>query len=549
MDGLMMDRPLMIASLIEHAARYHGDAQVWTRTVEGPIVRSGYAEEAARARRLAKALRRWGVAKGDRIATLAWNTARHLELYYAISGVGAVCHTINPRLFPEQIAYIVNHARDRVLFVDLNLVPLVEALAPHLPGLEAVVVMTDEGHMPATTLPNALCYETLLAAEDDVFAWPEFDERTASSLCYTSGTTGNPKGALYTHRSTVLHTLMVAAADVLGFTSEDVVCPIVPMFHVNAWGIPYLAPMCGATLVMPGPALDGASLCDLFEAAGVTCAVGVPTVWLGLLRRLDEMGRAPQTLKRLVIGGSAPPRAMIETLEDKWGIEVVQGWGMTEMSPVGTFGRLKGKHRDLDGPARIDIKAKQGRVIYGTEARIVGPDGRDAPLDGVAQGDLMVRGHAVISAYYEDDAATDAAFADGWFRTGDVGTLDADGFLRITDRTKDVIKSGGEWISSIDVENAAMGHPEVAEAAVIGLPHPKWSERPLLIVVPKTGTSPSREDILAYLSTRMARWWLPDDVAFREALPHTATGKLLKTKLREDFSGYVLPEVVREARS
>ena len=548
MDGLMMDRPLMIASLIEHASRYHGDSEIWTRTVEGPITRVGYAEAAARARRMAGALGRLGIAKGDRVATLAWNTARHLELYYAISGIGAVCHTINPRLFREQIVFIVNHARDRVLFVDLNLVPLVEALAPQLPGLEAVVVMTDEAHMPETALPNALCYETLLAAEDGAFAWPEFDERTASSLCYTSGTTGNPKGALYTHRSTVLHTLMIAAADVLGFTSDDVVCPIVPMFHVNAWGIPYAAPLCGATLAMPGAALDGANLCELFEAAGVTCAVGVPTVWLGLLKHLEQVGRKPETLRRLVIGGSAPPRAMIEAFEDKWGIETIQGWGMTEMSPVGTFGRLKRKHRDLAGPARIDLKAKQGRVIYGTEARVVGPDGQDAPLDGVAQGDLLVRGHAVISGYYADEAATAAAFdGDGWFRTGDVGTLDADGYLRITDRTKDVIKSGGEWISSIDVENAAMGHPDVAEAAVIGLPHPKWSERPLLVVVPKAGTSPTKTAILDYLSTRMARWWLPDDVVFRAELPHTATGKLLKTKLREEFSGHILPEVVRTA--
>ena len=546
MDGLMMDRPLMIAGLIEHAARYHGDSEIWTRSVEGPITRASYAEAASRARRMAKALMRLGIEPGDRVATLAWNTGRHLELYYAISGIGAVCHTINPRLFAEQIVYIANHARDRVLFVDLDLVPLVEALAPRVPGLEAVVVMTDEAHRPATALPGVLCYETLVAAEADDLAWPEFDERTASSLCYTSGTTGNPKGALYSHRSTVLHTLMIAAADVLGLTSETVVCPIVPMFHVNAWGIPYAAPLCGATLAMPGPALDGASLCALFEAAGVTCAVGVPTVWLGLLKRLEETGRRPETLERLVVGGSAPPRAMIEAFEDKWGIEVVQGWGMTEMSPVGTFGRLKGKHRDLPAEARMALKAKQGRVIYGTEARIVGPDGRDAPLDGRTQGDLLVRGHAVVSGYYEDEAATRAAFdADGWFRTGDVGTLDADGYLRITDRTKDVIKSGGEWISSIDVENAAMGHPDVAEAAVIGLPHPKWSERPLLVVVPKAGTSPTREAILAYLATRMARWWLPDDVVFRAELPHTATGKLLKTRLRAEFAGYVLPEVVR----
>jgi 3-(methylthio)propionyl---CoA ligase len=541
LPGLMMERPLLVSGILEHAARYHADGAILTRTVEGPYAQITYGALARRAKRVANALRALGVKAGDRIGTLAWNTARHLELYYGISGIGAVCHTINPRLFRDQIAYIVRHAQDRVLFVDLTFVPLVEALGDALADVAHVVVMTDEAHMPAG-LAGALCYESLVAQASDALDWPEFDERAASSLCYTSGTTGNPKGALYSHRSTVLHALMVNAADAIGLTADDVVCPIVPMFHVNAWGQPYTAPMCGAGLAMPGAALDGASLCDLFARAGVTVAVGVPTVWLGLLAHLAETGTRPQALRTLLIGGSAPPRAMIEAFEERWGITVMHGWGMTEMSPVGTIGRLKAKHAGLSPPERIDLKTKQGRVLYGVEVKVADADGRALPNDGATQGELAVRGNTVIGAYYADEAATRAGFdADGWFRTGDVCTLDPDGYLTITDRAKDVIKSGGEWISSIDLENAAMGHPDVAEAAVIGIAHPKWDERPLLVVVPRPGVRPDAAAIIDYLRPRVAKWWLPDAVEFRESLPHTATGKLLKTQLREDFRDYRLP--------
>src|SRR4051794_27664269 len=542
MDGLMMDRPLLVSSLIEHAATYHGDTDIVSRTVEGPIHRTTYAQAERRAKRVANALTRLGIRPGARVAPLAWNGYRHFELYFGISGVGAVCHTINPRLFHEQIEYIVNHAADRLLFLDLTFVPLVEKLAERFKPIEHYIIMTDEAHMPATSLPSVLCYETLIGPQSDELTWPEFDERTACSLCYTSGTTGNPKGALYSHRSTILHTYAITSKDAVGFTSGEAICPIVPMFHVNAWGVPYAAAMCGAKLVFPGPALDGESLCALFEAEGVTTTLGVPTVWLGMLKTMAEKGRKPPTLKRLMVGGSAAPRAMIETFEKTYGITVMHGWGMTEMSPVGTIGTLKGKHGSLSIDEQIAIKAMQGRPLYGVEMKIVDGEGRRLPHDGVAVGELLVRGPWVISAYYNDETASKAAFdAEGWFRTGDVCAIDPDGFLRITDRSKDVIKSGGEWISSIDIENAAMGHPDVAEAAVIGLPHPKWAERPLLIVVPKPEAQPSKEALLGYLSGRMPKWMVPDDVVFADELPHTATGKLLKTKLRETYRDHRLP--------
>ena len=541
MDGLMMDRPLLVSSLIAHAGRYHGDTEIVSRTVEGSIHRTTYAETERRAKRLANALTRLGIKPGDRIATLAWNGYRHFELYFGISGIGAVCHTINPRLFHEQIEYIANHAGDRLLFVDLTFVPLVEKLAERLKPIRHYVIMTDEAHMPATSLPNALCYETLIAAESDKLVWPEFDERSACSMCYTSGTTGNPKAALYSNRSTILHTWAVCSADAIGFSSTDTICPIVPMFHANAWGVPYSATMVGAKLVFPGAALDGPSLCELFESEGVTLALGVPTVWLGLLKEMETRGKPPK-LARLLVGGSAAPRAMIETFEKKYGITVMHGWGMTEMSPVGTLSTMKGKHRELPLDDRIAIKATQGRPMYGVEMKIVDPEGRRLPHDGVAAGELLVRGPWIVSGYFNDEKATKAAIdEEGWFRTGDVCAIDPDGYLRLTDRAKDVIKSGGEWISSIDVENAAMGHPDVAEAAVIGLPHPKWSERPLLIVVPKEGRSPTKEALIEFLSGRMAKWMLPDDVVFTDELPHTATGKLLKTKLRETYRAHRLP--------
>lgn len=542
MLGLMMDRPLLISSLIEHAGRYHADAEIVSRTVEGPIHRTTYAEAERRSKQVANALRRLGIEAGDRVATLAWNGYRHFELYFGISGLGAVCHTINPRLFHDQIEYIVNHAEDRVLFLDLTFVPLVEKLASKLGVVRHFVIMTDEAHMPQTSIPNVLCYETLIGAESAEFAWPQFDERTACSLCYTSGTTGNPKGALYSHRSTLLHTYAVVSADAIGFSSSDTICPIVPMFHVNAWGVPYAAAMTGAKLVFPGPALDGPSLWDLFEEERVSLTLGVPTVWLGLLKRMAEQGRKPQAMARLLVGGSAAPLAMIEAFEKQYGVSVMHGWGMTEMSPVGTISTLKGKHRDLPLDAQIDLKSRQGRPLFGVELKIVDADGRRMPHDGEAVGELLVRGPWIIGAYFNDPDASKGAFDDeGWFRTGDVCAIDPDGYLRITDRAKDVIKSGGEWISSIDVENAAMGHPEVAEAAVIGLPHPKWDERPLLIVVPKPGTQPTREAVLSFLSARMAKWMLPDDVVFTNELPHTATGKLLKTKLRETYQDHQLP--------
>jgi len=542
MLGRMMDRPLLISSLIEHAAANHGDTEIVSRSVEGPIHRTTYAEANRRAKKLAKALGKLGVAFGDRVATLAWNGFRHFELYYAISGIGAVCHTINPRLFADQLVYIFNHADDRVLFVDLTFLPLIEKLAPQLPKLKHVVAMTDRAHMPATTaLTNLLCYEELVAAEDDALVWPDFDERTASSLCYTSGTTGNPKGSLYTHRSTVLHAMMGCNADVLAFSSRDAICPIVPMFHVNAWGVPYAGTLAGSKLVFPGPALDGASLAKLFNEEGVTVTLGVPTIWAGLLKHMSDTGSRFATLKRLLVGGSAAPPSMIEAF-GRHGVDALHGWGMTEMSPLGTVCTLKGKHLALPEEKKAEIRVKQGRVLYGVEMKIVDAEGRRLPHDGVAMGELLVRGPWIISGYFEDEAASAAAFDDeGWFRTGDVCTLDADGYVQITDRRKDVIKSGGEWISSIDVENLAVGHPEVQEAAVIGLPHAKWGERPLLIAVAKEGAAPTKEALLDYLSDKLAKWMMPDDVVFVKELPHTATGKLLKTKLRDDFKGHRLP--------
>jgi fatty-acyl-CoA synthase len=540
---MMMDRPLLISSLIEYAARYHRGSEIVTRTVEGGIHRYGWADCEARAKRLAAALRRLGIGMGDRVGTIAWNTYRHVELYFGISGIGAVCHTINPRLFPEQIRYIVNHAEDKLLFVDATFVPLVEKLAPAFAPVRHIVVMTDRAHMPKTSLPNVLCYEELIEGESADLVWPEFDERTAGSLCYTSGTTGNPKGSLYSNRSTVLHSFHCCMADFAAHNSAERICPVVPMFHANAWGIPYSAAMCGMGLVLPGPALDGASLYELFEKERVTLSAGVPTIWLGLLKHVEENGLRFNHLKRTLIGGSAVPLAMIRTFEDKYGVDVLQGWGMTEMSPIGTIGTLLPSQRDLPKEQRHAIKAKQGRAVYGVDLKIVGPDGSEQPHDGIARGELLVRGPWIVSGYYNDAKASEAALdRDGWFRTGDVVTIDPDGFVQIVDRAKDVIKSGGEWISSIDVENAAMGHEDVAEAAVIGLPHPKWGERPLIVIVPKEGRAPSKESIIAFLSRHLAKWQLPDDVAFVKEIPHTATGKILKTRLRELFEAHKLPE-------
>ncbi|HWN66101.1 MAG TPA: 3-(methylthio)propionyl-CoA ligase [Haliangium sp.] len=538
--GQMQDSPLLVSSLIDYAAQYHGDTEIVSRTIEGPVHRYTYADARARAQRLAGALARLGVAQGDRVATLAWNGYRHVELYFGVSGMGAVLHTVNPRLFAEQIIYIINHARDRYVFADLTFVPLLEKVAPALTSVEGFVLMTDRAHMPETSLARVLCYEELLAAETDGAAWPRLDERAACSLCYTSGTTGHPKGVLYSHRSTVLHSFAVCTGDGLGLSSQDAVLPVVPMFHANAWGLIYAAAMCGAKLVLPGVGLTGPQVCELLEAERVTISAGVPTVWLMLLDYLDKHGKSLPYMKRTVIGGSAAPPSMITAFEQRHGVTVLHAWGMTEMSPLGTVGNLR---REMVGkpPAEtLPYKVKQGRAIYGVEMRIVDADGNELPHDGTTSGHLEVRGPWIVSRYFGEDQR--ATSEQGWFDTGDVATIDAEGFMQITDRSKDVIKSGGEWISSIELENLAVGHPGVAEAAVIGLPHPKWSERPLLVVVRAQGSAVDRDELLAYLAPRVAKWWLPDDVCFVDELPHTATGKLQKTRLREQFQGHAWPE-------
>jgi acyl-CoA synthetase (AMP-forming)/AMP-acid ligase II len=540
MLGLIQDRPLLISSLIEYSGQNHGDVEVVSRSVEGPIHRTNYRELNQRAKKLAQALGRLGVNIGDRMGTIAWNGYRHMEVYFGVSGMGAVCHTINPRLFPEQIAYIVNHAEDKFIFVDLTFIPLIEALKEHLPNVEGFIVMTDEEHMPESSLDNLLCYETLLAAEDGDYAWPDLDEKTASSLCYTSGTTGNPKGVLYSNRSTVLHSFCVCAQDGLGISNQDSILAVVPMFHANAWGLPYAAAMSGAKMVMPGAAMDGASLYDLMEAEKVTVSAGVPTIWMMLLAHVKENNLKFSTMNRTVIGGSAAARSMISTFVEDYGVNVVHAWGMTETSPIGTTGNLLNKHIDLPESEKIDIRTKQGRVVYGVELKITDDDNKELPRDGVAFGDLKVRGPWITNGYFKGEGG-DILDEDGWFSTGDVGTLDGDGYMQITDRSKDVIKSGGEWISSIDVENEAIGCPGIVEAAVIAIPHPKWDERPLVIAVKQEGHDVTRDDVIKHLESTLAKWQLPDDVVFVDELPHTATGKLLKTKLREDFKDYVLP--------
>ena len=535
MMGLMSERPLLISSILTHAAANHGDVEIVSRTVEGPIHRYSYREAERRAKQLANALRRLGIGPGDRVGTLAWNTFRHFELYYAISGLGAVCHTINPRLFDDQIVYIVNHAADRLLFVDATFWPSIERLAPRFPADCQIVLLCNDGASPETSMPTLPCYETLLAGEDDAFEWPEFDERTAASLCYTSGTTGHPKGALYSHRSTILHAFGISLPDAISISARDVVCPVVPLFHACGWGIPYAAPMNGAKLVFPGPRLDGASLYELFETEGVTYALGVPTVWLGFESHLSTSGTRCSTLHRVLSGGSAVPPSMVEAYA-RHGIDMRQGWGMTEMSPLGTTAALKAKHRDLDPRRLLAVKVKQGRPVFGVEMKIVDDDGRTQPHDGKSMGELLVRGPWIVSGYFADEAASAAAVEpNGWFHTGDMATIDTDGYMQITDRRKDVIKSGGEWISSIALENVAIAHEDVAEAAVIAIPDLRWGERPLLIVAPRPGRRPDREALIEFLARQFPKWMLPDEVACIEELPHTATGKIMKTRLREMF--------------
>jgi acyl-CoA synthetase (AMP-forming)/AMP-acid ligase II len=545
MLGLTQDRPLLISSLIDFAALYHGRTEIVSRSVEGPIHRYTYRDLSDRSKQLANALTKLGVKLGDRVGTLAWNTYRHFELYYGVSGMGAVLHTVNPRLFPEQIDYIVNHAGDSYLFFDLTFLPIVEKLAANLKTVKGFVLLTDRAHMPKdSAIPNLLCYEELIGAESSDYAWPVFDERTASSLCYTSGTTGNPKGVLYSHRSTVLHSYAVCQRDGLNLGSHDSALVIVPLFHANAWGVPYGAAMCGAKLVFPGPALDGKSVYELLRDEKCNFSLGVPTVWLAFFQHIDANAsldvKGDIKLERVVIGGSAAPRAMIERFAKQFNSFVIHAWGMTEMSPLGTTGNLLKKHMDLPLEKRIDVQSKQGRTVYGVDIKITDDEGRELPRDGVAFGNVKVRGPWITSGYFKAEGGN-VIDADGYFTTGDVATLDPDGYMQITDRAKDVIKSGGEWISSIDLENAAVGHPAVQEAAVIGIFHAKWQERPLLLVIKKPGKDVTKDEMLAFLESKIAKWWMPDDVVFVTELPHTATGKLLKTKLREQFKDYKLP--------
>ena len=543
LNGLMMQTPLTISSLIVHADRHHADAEIVSRRVEGDIHRTTYRQLHARSRRLADALGQLGIGDGDRVATLAWNGYRHMELYFGVSGRGSVLHTLNPRLIGEQIAWIVNHAEDRALFFDLTFLPIIEGIAAHCPSVRHWVAMIDRERMPSASKVELLCYEDLIDRGDSDYAWPDIDENRASSMCYTSGTTGNPKGVLYSHRSTVLHSMGAALPDALNLSSRDCILPVVPMFHVNAWGLPYVAPMVGAKLVFPGGALDGKSLYELFEAEKVTCSAGVPTVWQGLLAHTEAHGLRFSTMNRTVIGGSACPPSMLRLFQEKYGVQVLHAWGMTEMSPLGTVSTFKGKHRALDEASRTALQYKQGRVIFGVDMKIVDADGNELPWDGRSFGDLLVRGPWVLREYFRQEASPLQAdnAGHGWFPTGDVATIDPDGYMQITDRSKDVIKSGGEWISSIDIENIAVSHPAVAMAACIAAYHPKWDERPLLVVVRKPGAEVTRDQLIAHYEGKVARWQVPDDVVFVDAIPLGATGKMLKTRLREQFKDYRLP--------
>ncbi len=545
MQGLMQSQQLLISSLIEFAARHHRDAEIVSRRVEGDIHRYTYTELAQRSKQLANALDGLKVAHGDRVASIAWNGYRHMEMYFGVSGSGRVLHTINPRLHPEQVAWIVNHAEDQVLCFDMTFLPLVQAVHAKCPTVCQWVALCDADKLPADSgIPGLVSYEQWIGAQSMHYRWPQLDENTASSMCYTSGTTGNPKAALYSHRSTVLHAYGAALPDVMCLSARDAVLPVVPMFHVNAWGIPYSAALTGAKVVFPGPALDGKSLYELIEAEGVTFAAGVPTVWQMLLGHVQSVGGKFSTLNRTVIGGSACPPAMIDAFEQGYGVKVLHAWGMTEMSPLGTLCTLKNKHLKRSKEEQQRISQKQGRAIFGVDMKIVNSEGLEQPWDGKTYGDLLVRGPWILERYYKGDSplVMDEQ-GQGWFPTGDVATIDEDGFMQITDRTKDVIKSGGEWISSIDIENIAMGHPAVAMAACIGMPHPKWDERPIVVVALKPGAQVSREAILAFYEGKIAKWQIPDDVVFVDAIPLGATGKMLKTKLREQFKDYQLPTV------
>ncbi|MFZ6748011.1 3-(methylthio)propionyl-CoA ligase [Undibacterium sp. Ren11W] len=538
--GQMMSKPLLISSIIEHADRHFGGNEIVSRRVEGDIHRYTYHDCHSRAKKLANALQQLGVVLGDRVATLAWNGYRHMEAYYAVSGSGAVLHTINPRLHPEQIAYIVNHAEDQYLLFDITFLPIIVAIAKHCPTVKGFVMMCDRERLPTDgSVPNLLCYEDLIAANSEQFVWPLFDENSASSLCYTSGTTGNPKGALYSHRSTVLHSYASAMPDALNVSARDSVLPVVPMFHVNAWGLPYSAPLSGAKLVFPGPHMDGKSLYELFEQEQVTFSAGVPTIWLGLLNYVAQNNLRFSSFKRTVIGGSACPPSMMKTLRHTYGVEVIHAWGMTEMSPLGTTGTLQAKHMVLTDAQQEAVLLKQGHAVYGVDMKIVDDAGAELPWDGITYGNLLVKGEWVIHSYFKQEGGS--ILEDGWFPTGDVATIDADGYMQITDRSKDVIKSGGEWIGTIDLENVAMSYPGVLQAACISVFHPKWDERPLLVVVKKPDAEIDKAALLQFYEGKIAKWWTPDDVVFIDALPLGATGKIQKNKLREQFKDHKLP--------
>ena len=540
MNGQMMSMPLLVSSLLVHAERHHPEQELVSSRVEGDLHRETFVELAARSRQLANALKAMGIQMGERVATLAWNGYRHMEIYYAASGSGAVLHTLNPRLHPDQVTWIADHAEDQVLFFDLTFLPIIEAIASRVKTVKAFVAMTDRAHMPTNSkVANLLCYEDLISQNSDQFTWPSFDENSACTLCYTSGTTGNPKGVLYSHRSTMLHTFAAALPDSLNCSATDVILPVVPMFHVNAWGLPYVACMTGAKLVFPGAGLDGKSLYELMEAEGVTLSAGVPTVWQGLLGHMEPAKLTFSSMKRTVIGGSACPPAMIKTFEDNYGVHVIHAWGMTEMSPLGTVMAFKPEHLKLTHEERLAVEGKQGRAVFGVDMKIVDPDGKELPRDGSVSGDLLVRGPWIIDSYFKQEGGS--PLVDGWFPTGDVARITADGVMQITDRSKDVSKSGGEWIGSIDLENIAMAHPAVAMAACIAAYHPKWDERPLLVVMKKPGAEVTRDEILAFYDGKIAKWWTPDDVVFVDAIPLGATGKMQKIKLREQFKDHKLP--------
>jgi len=536
----MMQQPLLISSLIEHAILSHPQAEIVSRQVEGGIFRYTYGQAAARAKQLANALtQKLGIKIGDRVGTLAWNTHRHYELYFGISGIGAITHTINPRLFPEQIIYIINHAADRFIFVDLTFVPLLEAVAEHIQNVEGIIVLTDKAHMPTSSkLSNLLCYEDLIADMPSTFEWPLLDDNSGAALCYTSGTTGNPKGVLYTHRSTVLHTIAAVQKNALNIDEESILLPVVPMFHVNAWGTPYAATMTGAKLVLPAHGMDGASLYELIDGEQANLLLGVPTIWLGLLNYLDQINAILSSVKNVVVGGAAAPLSMIKAFQEKHDAFLIHAWGMTELSPLGTVNSKTRAMAQLPLEQRYEKQLKQGRSVYGIEMKIVDDAGNELPRDGQAFGSLLVRGPWVVSSYYLNDDKK--AFVDGWFDTGDVATIDRENTMQIVDRAKDVIKSGGEWISSIDLENAAVGHPALKECCVIGVYHPKWDERPLLLAIKKEGATVTAAEVITFLADKVAKWQLPDTVVFVDELPHTATGKLLKTGVRETYKNYLV---------